>query len=117
MLSVSDGRLIHIKRVQGLSFLRATGTSVPAVIAEPLMMQDSTTVANDAYHRPTTVTESGVAIGVNSAASDLPVSEITAKELGKLDGKNLRAHLMPRRCKPGSASRIKRFASRSGSCP
>ena len=80
VLSVSEGRLIHIKRVQGLSFLRATGTTVPAVIAEPLMMQDSTTVANDAYHRPTTVTESGVAIGVNSAASDLPVSEITAKE-------------------------------------
>jgi hypothetical protein len=81
------------------------------------MMQGSTTVANDAYHRPTTVTESGVAIGVNSAASDLPVSEITAKEPGKLDGKNLRAHLMLRRCKPVSASRIKRFASKSGSCP
>ena len=80
------------------------------------MMQGSTTVANDAYHRPTTVTESGVAIGVNSAASDLPVSEITAKELGKLDGKNLRAHLMLRHRKPASVPPIKRFASNSGTC-
>jgi hypothetical protein len=117
VLSVSVGRLIHIRRVEGLSFLRATGTTVPAVICRAAHDAGSTTVANDAYHRLTAVTESGLAIGVISAASDLPVSRITAKEPGKLHGKNRRAPLMLRRCKPVSVSRIKHFASKSGSCP
>jgi hypothetical protein len=73
-------------------------------------------MANDASHRLTAVTETGVAIGVISSASDLRVSKITAKEPGKLDGKNLRAHLMLSHCKPVSIPRMKRFASKSGSC-
>jgi hypothetical protein len=81
------------------------------------MMQGFIPVANNASHRLKAVTESGVAIGVISTASDLPVSKITVKEPGKLDGKNLRAHLMVRHCKPVPISRIARFVSKSGSCP
>ena len=66
---------------------------------------------NDA-HRPTAVTESGVAIGAISAITDLPVAKIRAKE----QDKNLRGHLL-RHCKPVSVLRIARFVPKSDLCP
>ena len=116
VLTVFGVRLIHITRVEGLTYLRATVTTVPAVICRAAHDAGSTTMAIDASYRLTAITESGVVIGVITSASELPESKITAKEPGKLDGKNLRAHLMLRHRKPASVPPIKRFASNSGTC-
>jgi hypothetical protein len=69
---------------------------------------------NDSSHGLTALTESGAAIGVISVASDLPVSKDYREGPGKLDGKNLRAHLTLRHVKPVPVSWIERFESKSG---